>query len=64
MIRKSIGIDKSVSLRLIYKASVHGGTAKDFHKIVTGRNSYIVLIKDDIDTCLEDLQQKILIVFS
>ena len=50
MIRKSIGIDKSVSLRLIYKASVHGGTAKDFHKIVTGRNSYIVLIKDDIDT--------------
>ena len=50
MIRKSIGIDKSVSLRLIYKATVHGTTAKDFHRIVTGRNQYIVLIKDDLDT--------------
>ena len=58
MIRQSIGIDKSVSLRLIYKASLHGGTAKDFHNIVTRRNSYIVLIKDDKDILFEGFTTK------
>lgn len=49
MIRKSAGYSSNISLRLVYKASVHGDTASSFHKKLEGFEKYVIIIKDDRD---------------
>ena len=47
MIRKSAGYDNNISLRLVYKATVHGDTARSFHEKLENSEKYVIIIKDD-----------------
>ena len=47
MIRSSIGVEKHVTMRLVYKATVHGDKAKEFHKSISDHKGYLIIINDD-----------------
>lgn len=40
---------KDISLRMVYKATVHGDSSENFHKKTDGGESYLIIIKDNND---------------